>query len=38
MSKKASLVWISVVVLVAGAAAWGGGRVLWHALLKMHGH
>lgn len=37
MSKRTGL--ITVVLVLAGAAvAWSGGRWLWHALLRLHGH
>ena len=37
MSRKSSFVARVVVVLIAAALAFGGGRWLWHLLLKAHG-
>lgn len=37
MSKKSSLVTLVVVILISAALVFGGGRWLWHLLLKMHG-
>jgi len=37
MSKKSSMVWTVVVIVVVAALALGGGRWLWHLLLRMHG-
>ena len=36
MSRKALLT--TVAVLVVAVCVWLGGRQLWHAMLRLHGH
>ncbi len=37
MRRKFSFILIGVLVLVAGALAWGAGGMLWNWLLALHG-
>jgi len=37
MSRRWSVIWIAVVVVVVAALAWVGGGLLWQRLLALHG-